>query len=232
MRAPSELPSTCTRSSPSASSVCSTASVIAATVGRCSRCGDRPMPGRSTLMTSKRSVSAGRTAVKSRREVPRPCSSRSGSPEPVRVRDSGAVTRWESSIVLLYVCCVGVLGSRQGCAPFEGWRIVFRFRCKQRFASHVRSSGRHEHRSPVQLAAGLPALSRCAIPQEMVTTEKVANSHSIIRPSGGCGAQVATSDWARSRGGPARCLVCVRRTLGGATCGEARRARGLTSPAV
>ena len=24
-----------------------------------------------------------------------------------------------------YVCCVGVLGSRQGCAPFEGWRIVF-----------------------------------------------------------------------------------------------------------
>ena len=75
----------------------------------------------------------------------------------------------------------GFLGFSQEGAPFEGWLIVLRFRWKQRFASHVWSSGRHEHRSLVQLAAVLPALSRCAIPHETVTTERVANSHSIIR---------------------------------------------------
>ena len=39
------------------------------------------------------------------------------------------------------------------------------------------------HSSPVQLIGGLTVLSRCSIPREMVTTERVAKSHSIIRPS-------------------------------------------------
>src|SRR4051794_32917772 len=91
-RAPSELPSTCTRPTPSPSTVRSTASVRAATVGRTSRCGDRPDPGSSTFRTSKRSASAGRTAAKSRRELPQPCSSSSGSPAPERTTDRVAVT--------------------------------------------------------------------------------------------------------------------------------------------
>ena len=39
------------------------------------------------------------------------------------------------------------------------------------------------HSSPVQLTGGLTVLSRCAIPREMVTTERVAKSHGIIRSS-------------------------------------------------
>ena len=107
-----------------------------------------------------------------------------------------------------HACCVGVLGS-QGTVPRSrvgGSPLGFRW--KQRFASHVRWSGRPEHRSLV-----LPALSRCAIPHEMVTTERVAKSHSIIRSSlRGCGAHVAMSAWG---GRPAR-LVGVRRILSGA----------------
>src|SRR6201999_3943138 len=107
-------------------------------------------------------------------EVPRPWSSSSGSPEACRVRDSGAVTRSESSIGLLMhvVSEFWVLG--KGCAPFEGWRNVLRCRWTQRFAGHVRLSGRHEHRSPVQLAAAATALSRCAIPHNGVITDRVA----------------------------------------------------------
>ena len=139
------------------------------------------MPGRSTLMTSKRSVSAGRTAVKSRREVPRPCSSRSGSPERV-LRDSGAVTRSESSIVLL-MRVVSEFWVLKGQCPVLGladrlWVSV---------DAAVRTSGAvvEATRAPLAsaLAAGLPALSRCAIPHEMVTTESVARSRSIIRSS-------------------------------------------------
>ena len=188
------------------------------------------MPGRSTLMTSKRSVSAGRTAVKSRRELPRPCSSRSGSPEPFRVRDSGAVTRWESSIVLLMhvVSKFWILG--RGAPPSRVGGSSLRCRCTQRFARQGRSLRRHEHRSPVQIAAGLPALSRCAIPHEMVTTDRVANSHNIIRssrrgwcPSGGVG---LGRRWGRA----ARCLVCVRPSLSGAARGRARRATAFEPP--
>src|SRR3712207_7045555 len=87
----SDLPSTCTWPTPTASRVSSTASVRAATVGRRASAGDRPTPGRSTLMTSKRSASRSATAVKSRRELPMPCSSRSGSPEPVRGKDSDGI---------------------------------------------------------------------------------------------------------------------------------------------
>ena len=92
-----------------------------------------------------------------------------------------------------------VLG--RGCAPFEGWRIVFRCPWKTAVRGSCAASRRHEHRSPVQLAAGLTALSRCAIPHEMVTTDRVANSHSIIRSSRRA-VHVATSAWARSSGGP------------------------------
>src|SRR3954454_17719894 len=92
IRAPRELPSTCTRPTPSASSVRSTASVTAGTVGRPSRCGDLPMQGRSTLSTSKRAHSLGRTAAKARWELPIPCRRRCGSPEPERSTDSGKIT--------------------------------------------------------------------------------------------------------------------------------------------
>ena len=88
-----------------------------------------------------------------------------------------------SVIVLLrrVVSGVGVLG--RGMPRSRVGESSLSFGAKQRFASHVRSSRRHEHRSPVQLAAGLTALSRCAIPHEMVTTDRVANSHNIIRSS-------------------------------------------------
>jgi hypothetical protein len=39
------------------------------------------------------------------------------------------------------------------------------------------------HSSPVQLIGRLTVLSRCAIPREMVTTERIDKSHSIIRCS-------------------------------------------------
>ena len=128
------------------------------------------------------------------------------------------------------LCCVGVLGSRQGCAPFEGWRIVFRCRCTQRFARQGRLSRRHEHRSLVQLAAGLTALSRCAIPHEMVTTERVAKSHNIIRSSRRvqypCGDVGLGQEW-----GAARPLFrFCSSNLSGAACGEARRATASEPP--
>src|SRR3954468_6561315 len=87
------------------------------------------------------------------------------------------------SVIVLLMRVVSKSGFSRESGPFEGWQIALRFRWQQRFASYVRSSGRHEHRSPVQLAAGLAALSRCAIPHEMVTTDRVAKSHNIIRSS-------------------------------------------------
>ena len=95
--------------------------------------------------------------MKSRREVPRPCSSRSGSPEPLRVRDSGAVSRLESSIVLL---------ERSG-------------------GTSVRGSCAVVGATPLARAIGrwIDALSRCAIPHKVVTTNRMAKSHNIIRSS-------------------------------------------------
>ena len=147
-------------------------------------------------------------------------------------RSSGTAVRSPVRSQALFSLCVlcRSSGFSRDSAPFEGWRIVLRCRCKQRFARQGRSSGRHEHRSPVQLAAGLTALSRCAIPHEMVTTERVAKSHSIIRSSRRvwcpCGDVGLGQEWGR----PARCHVCVRRSLSGAACGEARRATASEPP--
>ena len=103
------------------------------------------------------------------------------------------------------------------------------FGAKQRFARHVRSSRRHEHRSPVQLAAGLTALSRCAIPHEMVTTDRVANSHSIIRSS-----RRVVPMWRRRLGpgvGAARPLSRLCSSNPERSClGEARRATASEPP--
>ena len=72
-------------------------------------------------------------------------------------------------------------------------------------ATAVRGScavvGPHEHRSRVQWAAGLTALSRCAIPHRGVTTERVAKSHNIIRSSR-LAVHVATSACAKRWSGP------------------------------
>ena len=99
-------------------------------------------------------------------------------------------------------------------------------------ASHVRGGPRGDTSTArrVQLATGLTALSRCAIPHEMVTTDRVAKSHSIIRSSrrvwrssGGVG---LGQQWGRA----ARCLVCVRPSLSATAWGEARRATASEPP--
>jgi hypothetical protein len=97
-------------------------------------------------------------------------------------------------------------------------------RLGERFASHVRSSRRHEHRSLVQLAAGLTALSRCAIPHKVVTTERVAKSHNNIRSSR-LAVHVAMSAWAKGWSGPPRCSASIRRVCAELPAGrtDARR---------
>lgn len=60
----------------------------------------------------------------------------------------------------------------------------------------MRSSRRHEHRSLVQLAAGLTVCSRCAIPREMVTTERIERATASFAPHGACRAHVVTSVFA------------------------------------
>ena len=75
----------------------------------------------------------------------------------------------------------GFLGFSAGECPVRGLANRPSVSVQAAVPRQVWSSGRHEHRSLVQLAAVLPALSRCAIPHETVTTERVANSHSIIR---------------------------------------------------
>jgi hypothetical protein len=87
----------------------------------------------------------------------------------------------------------------------------------------VRSSGRHEHRSRVQLAAGLTALSRCAIPHKVVTTERVAKSHNIIRSSRRA-VPMRDIGLGREWGAPRPVFRFCSSNLSGAVCGEARRA--------
>ncbi|SMG49559.1 hypothetical protein SAMN02745947_03627 [Rhodococcus rhodochrous J3] len=83
-RPPSELPRTCTRSSPWASSSASRVSVRAPTVGRPLCFGDEPWPGRSTFSTSKCSARRGTRVEKSSIVAPMPCRRSRGSPDPVR----------------------------------------------------------------------------------------------------------------------------------------------------
>ena len=87
-RAPMELPSTCTRSTPSSSRSVVIASVMAAIVGRRASAGERPCPGRSGASTRNRASSRGRTATKSSWVLPMPCSSRRGSPDPAQSQES------------------------------------------------------------------------------------------------------------------------------------------------
>jgi hypothetical protein len=82
----------------------------------------------------------------------------------------------------------------------------------------------HEQRSRGQLAAGLTALSRCAIPQKVVTTERVAKSHNIIRSSPRA---VPICDIACAGSGtPVYCFASLHRNLSG----EARRATAPSEP--
>ena len=99
-------------------------------------------------------------------------------------------------------------------------------------------------RLSVSVKASLPALSRCAIPHEMVTTDRVAKSHNIIRSSrrvwclwrrriGPAGAprplfrfyssnlSVRGGPDARQRSGPAHRVITRRRVDGGVRARDA-----------
>src|SRR4051794_39016521 len=77
---PSELPATCGRSIPSAS----TAAASAATSGVPPRTADSPNPGRSTAITSRSRARIGTTGSHVWRSSPIPWSSTRGGPVPVR----------------------------------------------------------------------------------------------------------------------------------------------------
>ena len=83
---PRELPATWGVSNPSSSSSPATARARAAGDGSTPSGseGDWPNPGRSTATTSATAASAGTTGSHACRKDPRPCSSTSGSPPPVR----------------------------------------------------------------------------------------------------------------------------------------------------
>ena len=92
-RAPMELPSTCTRPTPSSSESVETASAIAAIVGRRGSAVERPCPGRSGASTRYCASSRGRNATKSSCVLPIPCSRSRVSPDPAQSQESSQLIR-------------------------------------------------------------------------------------------------------------------------------------------